>query len=149
MYTVSGVDRCITMTETGGKVLVADDDADFRALYRVWMPEVYDLRMAVDGRDALDQLTDDVDVVVLDRKMPRLRGETVAATIDERDIDPTVVMISSIEPGAELDESTIDQYLQKPVGRDAFLAAIDRGTSRSDHLEPARLSHGPRATESP
>lgn len=73
------------MTEIGRTVLVADDDPDFRALYRAWVPEAYGLRMAVDGRDALDSLTDDVDAVILDRKMPRMRGEAVAKAIDDRE----------------------------------------------------------------
>jgi len=123
--------------KTGGTVLIADDDADFRALYRAWVPDEYDLRMAVDGRDALDQLTDDVDVVVLDRKMPRMRGEAVAATIDKLDLDPVVLMVSSVEPGAMLDHRTIDNYLQKPIRREAFLAAID------DAMTVAYGSSGP------
>jgi len=113
------------MTGTGGTVLITADDAGFRELYRAWFPAVYDIRMTVDGRDALDRLTRDVDAVVLDREMPRMRGEAVAAAVDDREIDSAVLMVSSIENDAEFDDSLIDQYLRKPVGREAFLAAMD------------------------
>lgn len=137
------------MTETGGTVLVADDDADLRALYRAWLPDEYRLRTAVDGRDALDRLTDDVDVVVLDRKMPRLRGEAVASAIDQGESDPAVLMVSSIEPDDIDMEDTVDRYLRKPINRETFLAAIDGAVRRDDHLELSGTPHTPTATESP
>jgi len=138
------------MTETGGTVLIADDDADLRALYRAWLPAAYELRLAVDGRDALDRVTDNVDVVVLDRKMPRMRGEAVAMAIAEREVDPAVVMISSIEPDENVVAGTVDRYLQKPIGRKAFVEAIDDAiATERDRPKLSVKRHSPAATESP
>lgn len=67
-------------TATPG-LLVADDDRNSRRLYRAWFDGEYDVQTAADGAEALEQLDDSIDAVVLDREMPRVDGVAVASEI--------------------------------------------------------------------
>ncbi|WP_424004200.1 response regulator transcription factor [Haloarcula salina] len=109
---------------TSTRVALVDDDSDYRQLYRLWLPERYDVIEAADGREALELVDGSVDVVILDREMPNANGETVATELRDRSIDPAVVMVSSLEPGVDILDVPVDSYLTKPASRDALLSVI-------------------------
>lgn len=109
---------------TSTRVALVDDDSDYRQLYRLWLPERFDVIEAADGREGLDLIDDSVDVVVLDREMPNAGGEAVAAELRERSIDPAVVMVSGVDPDVDILDVPVDSYLTKPASRDTLLSAI-------------------------
>lgn len=114
------------MTDTVGRVLVADDSRDLRECYRLWLEGSYDVVTAADGDRALDLLDDSIDVVILDREMPGTDGETVAEEITDGPFDPALLMISGVDPALELLDIPVDEYLTKPVSRDEVIEAIER-----------------------
>ncbi|MFC6755906.1 MULTISPECIES: response regulator transcription factor [Haloarcula] len=114
------------MTDAAGTVLVADDDSDMRSLYQCWLAEFDDVRTAADGAEALRRFDETVDVVLLDREMPKRNGEAVARELDRREADPAVVMISSVEPDVDLLDIPVDDYLRKPVSGETVLERIER-----------------------
>lgn len=120
------------MGQLGGTLLVVDDDPDLRSLYRVWMGDSSEVRTAADGVEALDSFDDDVDVVVLDREMPRKDGVAVARALHRRADAPAVVMVSGVEPTTELLDIPVDDYLQKPVDRETLQAAVRRAIAVAD-----------------
>jgi DNA-binding response OmpR family regulator len=120
------------MGHFAGTLLVVDDDPDLRSLYRLWAGEDYEVRAAADGAEALDRVDGDVDVVVLDREMPRKDGVTVARALRRRADAPAVVMVSSVEPTTDLLDIPVDDYLQKPVDRETLLAAVRRAVAVAD-----------------
>jgi len=126
------------MTRTAGTVLVVDDDSDLRSLYRCWLADSFEVLTAADGAAGLDRLDDDVDVVVLDREMPRMDGVAVAREIDRREVDPAVVMISSVEPGVDLLDIPVDDYLRKPVTRETVLERLSRARAIAEEPRPRR-----------
>ena len=112
-------------------VLFVDDEpalADGRAAQ---LSDQYDTRTAYDGRAALEVLDDDVDVVFLDRRMPGRPGEAVLESIRERGHDCSVVMVTGVEPDADVVEMGFDEYLVKPVEADDLREAADRLLARS------------------
>jgi DNA-binding response OmpR family regulator len=58
-------------------VLIAEDEASVAEGYELWLSDRYDIELATDGRAALDAVDDTVDVVLLDRMMPKLSGKQV------------------------------------------------------------------------
>ncbi|WP_324757740.1 response regulator [Haloarcula sp. GH36] len=114
------------MSDTVGRVMVADDDPDMRECYRLWLGESYDVVTVADGDTALDRLDETVDVLVLDREMPGSNGGTVAREVAAGPFEPAVLMISGVEPDVDLLDIPVDEYLTKPVGRDAVLSAVER-----------------------
>lgn len=112
------------------KVLVVDDNPDVAGLFRRYLRgQPYRLIQATSGESAI-QLTDDLrpDVVILDVMLPSADGWEVLAELRRRDAGrriPTVVC--SILPEKALAHSLgVDEFLAKPVTREALLAALRR-----------------------
>lgn len=109
-------------------VLVAEDDDALRESYRRWLAidDRFETVEAADGREALEKTTLDVDVLVLDRKMPNLSGPEVVDRLSERPFDGAVVIVSAFEPDGHLDQELVDDYVTKPIDREQLLAVLDR-----------------------
>jgi len=120
------------MTGSSGTVLVVDDDSGLRSLYRCWLSSSYEVQTAADGVGALQQLDETVGVVLLDREMPNKDGIAVARELERMDIDPVVVMISGVEPGPELLDIPVDDYLEKPVSGETVVERVRRAAAATE-----------------
>ncbi|PSP34174.1 DNA-binding protein [Halobacteriales archaeon QH_10_67_22] len=115
------------MTEPGSPVvLVVDDEPDVADSYAAIAGERYDVRTGYSGEQALSKLDDDVDVVLLDRRMPDILGDEVLSTIRDRAIDCRVAMVTAIDPDIEIIDMEFDDYVVKPVTREELLETIER-----------------------
>lgn len=107
-----------------GTVLVVDDDRDVVDLYATQLSERYTVRRAHDGHEALDSLDDSVDVVLLDRRMPTLTGDEVLERIVEAGHNCRTVMVTAIGPDYDVLDMAFDEYLIKPVSKEALLETV-------------------------
>ena len=107
-------------------VLVVEDEQPLADLFATWLTETYSVRTAYDGEQALERLDDDVDVVLLDRRMPGLAGDDVLEKIRERDYDCRVAMVSGVDPDFDVIELGFDDYLTKPVSQSELRETVDR-----------------------
>jgi DNA-binding response OmpR family regulator len=112
-------------------VLVADDEAELAELYAHWLGESYEVIVATGGEAALDLATDDIDVALLDRRMPSMTGDEVLSALRERDIDCRVAMITAVEPDVDIVDMPFDDYLVKPVTRDELHSVVEVLLSRA------------------
>lgn len=106
-------------------MMVVDDDRDLADTYALWLQEQCTTRIAYGGEQAREEIDDDVDVVVLDRRMPTLPGDRILAEIRERGLDCPVVMLTLVEPEAEVVERSVSEFLIKPVTKADLLEVID------------------------
>lgn len=120
------------MTENSQEytVLIVDDDEEVVELYEQWLSDVYDIRTAADGEDAMSAL-DDVDVALLDRRLPGLSGDDVAAEIARRDENCMTAMVTGVEPDVDILQISCGEYLVKPVDRDQLIETIERLRKRA------------------
>lgn len=118
--------------ETSLTVLIADDEPGLADGHAAQLPR-HDVRTAYDGTEALEALTEEVDVVFLDRRMPGLSGDEVLAHIRDRGFDCRVAMLTGIEPGVDIISMGFDEYLTKPVSRAELNDAINRMQRRSTY----------------
>jgi DNA-binding response OmpR family regulator len=129
-------------TEASGSerpvVLVVDDEPGLADLYGVWLEETCDTRVAYGGEAALDELDDSVDVVFLDRRMPTLSGDEVAAEIRSNGLDCAVCMVTAVDADLDLLDLGVDEYLEKPVSKAQLQGAVDRLSARRRVPEPLR-----------
>jgi len=104
-----------------GTVLIIDDEETVRtATDRMLRHMGFEVRMAVDGQDGLEQFRADPQafaLVLLDLTMPRLDGEKTLHAIRELRPDTRVLMMSGFseqEVSARFDSARPDGFLEKP-----------------------------------
>jgi DNA-binding response OmpR family regulator len=107
-------------------VLVVDDEAEVADVYALRLRDQYETETAYGGRAALERLDEDVDVVLLDRRMPDIGGDEVLEEIRGRDISTRVIMITAVDPDFDIIDMPFDDYLCKPVEKEDLVAAIDQ-----------------------
>ena len=113
------------MTTPTPTVLLVEDERDLADTYAAWLDDDYDVQVAYDGESAMENL-DDIDVVLLDRRLPGVTGDEVLAAIREREVDCQVAMVTAVEPDFDVFELGFDDYLVKPVFRDDLHELVDR-----------------------
>ena len=112
-------------------VLIAEDDPDLADLYARWVGTEHTAHVAHDGQEALEQLNDSIDIVLLDRMMPGLSGDEALDRIRERGADCQVAMVTAVEPDFDVIEMGFDAYLTKPITESDLLETVDRLLTRS------------------
>ena len=114
------------MSEESGVTLVVDDEPDVADSYAAFLEEEYEVRTAYSGEQALSKLDADVDVVLLDRRMPEMVGDEVLDRIRDRGIDCRVAMVTAVDPNTDIIDMEFDDYVVKPVSREEVLDTVDR-----------------------
>jgi DNA-binding response OmpR family regulator len=123
----------MTTTLSDATVLIVDDEQSLADLYAYWVDEFAEARTAYDGNEALDKLDETVDVMLLDRRMPGLSGDEVVDAVTERGCDVRIVMVTAVDPGFEIVDMEIDDYLVKPVDQPELKDAIERMIVRNTY----------------
>ena len=123
----------MTTTLSDATVLIVDDEQSLADLYAHWIGEVADVRTAYDGDEALDQLDETVDAMLLDRRMPGLSGDEVVDAASGRDLDVRIVMVTAVDPGFDIVDMEIDDYLVKPVDQPQLADTVERMLVRSSY----------------
>ncbi|VTT87882.1 HoxA-like transcriptional regulator [Halorubrum sp. DM2] len=112
-------------TTTGPTVLVVDDDRNTADLYADYL-DGYAVSTAYSGGEALDVLDETIDVVLLDRRMSTVTGDDVLESIRERKLHCRVVMVTAVEPDADILDLPFDDYLVKPVSADQIRDTVSQ-----------------------
>ena len=123
------LERAVTVTQGSdgpGTVLVVEDEDHLAELYSDYLSDEYDVRTAYGGTEALEMLSSDLDVVLLDRRMPVVSGSEVLAEIEERGYQCRVAMVTAVDPDFDIIDMGCDDYIVEPVTRDAIREVVDR-----------------------
>lgn len=115
----------MTDSETQPTVLAVDDEPDLAELYGVYLESAYEVRIATGGEAALAEMDADVDVVLLDRRMPDMSGHEVLAAIRDAGYDARIAMLTAVEPDVDIVEMPFDDYKTKPVTKADLLALVE------------------------
>ena len=107
-------------------VLVVDDEREVADSYALRLRNRFETETVYSGAAALEAVSDDVDVVLLDRRMPEVTGDDVLREIRDRGIDVQVIMLTAVDPGFDTLEMPFDDYLCKPVPREDLVAAVEQ-----------------------
>jgi two-component system, OmpR family, response regulator MprA len=108
-------------------LVVEDDDEIAQVLQRSLRMEGYDVRIAPDGRAALEQGRSFApDLVILDLGLPQIDGIDVARTLRESDDVPILILTArdALESRVEGLDAGADDYLVKPFERQELLARM-------------------------
>jgi DNA-binding response OmpR family regulator len=117
-----------TMTEEtsdAATVLVVDDESSLADLYAHWLSDTYEVRTAYGGEDALEEIDDDVDILLLDRRMPDLSGDEVLERVRQRNFDVRIAMVTAVDPDFDIVDMECDDYVVKSVTKEDLEGTVE------------------------
>lgn len=114
-------------------ILVVDDEPEVADTYALRLREEYAVEVAYGGNAAMETVSEAVDVVLLDRRMPDLTGDEVLAQIDTLALDCRVVMVTAVDPTVDIVDMDFDAYVTKPVDREEVRAVVEEMLSRAEY----------------
>ncbi|ADB59811.1 response regulator receiver protein [Haloterrigena turkmenica DSM 5511] len=117
----------------GLEILVVDDEARLADLFAAWLQSEWTVDTAYDGEEALEKMSDSVEVVLLDRRMPGLSGDEVLERIRDAGYESRVVMVTAVDPDFDIIEMGFDDYLVKPVSKDELIEIVDDVADRTEY----------------
>jgi len=116
-------------------VLIVDDEEDIADMCTFQLQDRYDVRTVYGGQEAIETVDEDVDVVLLDRRMPGLSGNEVLGQIRADGYDCQVIMVTAIDPEFDIIEMPFDDYLCKPVDKETLVEAIEQQLTAKQYGE--------------
>ncbi len=122
-------------------VLVVDDEESVADTYALRLGDGYETRVAYGGEEALEKIGDDVDAVLLDRRMPDIHGDDVLDEIRDRGYDCAVIMTTAVDPDLNILEMDFDDYLCKPIYQETLVDTLEQHVDpQEDEQRDPRLS---------
>ena len=119
-------------------ILIVDDELDIREILRYNLEkEGFSITEAVDGNDALDKVSKDLDLAILDIMMPGKDGYEVCRKIREQGNTLPIVFLTAMD--REFDEVKGlevggDDYVRKPFSPKMLIARINAIFRRIDQI---------------
>lgn len=137
--TVTDNDRYMTTTVTVNRrarkprpvVLIAEDALDNYNLYVQLMIEKFTLLHAWNGKEAVDlyhKHKEEIDVIIMDIKMPEMDGYEATELIRRDDPDVPIIAASAYafaDDIAKIMTSGFNDYLSKPINKNALFSSLD------------------------
>jgi two-component system, OmpR family, KDP operon response regulator KdpE len=116
------------MTAAPLKILIVDDEPPIRKLLRMGLTtQGYQILEATNGKTALELLSKEPDLVILDLGLPDIQGHELLRMIRARHESVPVVVLSSRGDEAGKVQALdfgADDYVTKPFGMDELLARM-------------------------
>lgn len=130
-------ERVASQQPKGRSILVVDDDPSIRSLLEQEFTEAgYTVRLAADGREALQRVREEKPgLVVLDVMMPEMNGFDVAAVLknDPATMEIPIIILSIVDDKERGFRIGVDRYLTKPIDTEALFHEagdlLEQGTS--------------------
>ncbi|ACV47934.1 response regulator receiver protein [Halomicrobium mukohataei DSM 12286] len=110
-------------------VLVLEDETELLDAYVNGLEDEYDVyaaETAATATDHVDGLGDDLDVALLDRRLPERSGDDVLKYIQSAPIDCRTAMVTAVDPSLDIIDMGFDDYVVKPVTPSDLRTVIDR-----------------------
>ena len=130
------------------RILVAEDDLETAEYIRAGLGEIgHNVLLAADGIEAMHLLsTEQVDIAILDRMLPRLDGVSIVRRARAGGIDVPVLLLTAlgrIEDRVSGLKAGSDDYLVKPFAFSELAARVEAlGRRKPLNTEPTRLESG-------
>lgn len=106
-------------------MLIVEDEPALAEAYANWLRSEHEVIVAHSGPAAVEAFSPEVDIVLLDRRMPRMSGDEVLEVIDDRRVECRIVMVTAVDPDFDIVDLPIDHYLVKPVTRGELIETVN------------------------
>ena len=109
------------------QILIADDNSEIREIVRILLEsENYEVFEAVDGQDAIDKVTEETDLIILDMMMPNKSGLKACLEIREKTSAPILFLTAKTQDSDKqlAFSSGSDDFLSKPFSYTELVARV-------------------------
>lgn len=126
--------------KTQQTVLVVEDNNSLRLLYQAYLSGDFNVLTAINGYQALKQLSQHkIDLVLSDIRMPEMNGLSLRKKINQQDSSELIpfIFLTAEDDQMIQDQALelgIDDYLIKPVNKPQLLSIINRVLARSKRV---------------
>ncbi len=128
------------------KLLIADDEKNIRlglkAMIEREYPGAYSIRLAADGRRALEEHgREPADILLTDIRMPHVDGIELIRRLAELGNPPVLLILSGYDDfqyAKEAIKHKVKEYLLKPIVREDLFAALNKAVAELDEREALR-----------
>jgi DNA-binding NtrC family response regulator len=122
------------------RIMLVDDEEGFLSTTRnVLERKGINVATATSGSEALEKLAqENIDVVILDVKMPGMDGVSALKNIKSRNPSMEVIMLTghgTVESALEGLRSGASDYLTKPIDIDELITKAEEAFARRKYLE--------------
>jgi phosphoserine phosphatase RsbU/P len=130
----------VDTASTREKILLVEDDASMRRLYKALLKGSYDVFLAENGLEALEVLKrQDINLVLSDIKMPSMDGLDLRSELIQHpdyELIPFIFMTANInlEMQGRAASLGIDDYIVKPASQDMLVNTIERVLQRTRQI---------------
>jgi len=110
------------------KILIAEDDeTNYQLIQQIFEKTGAELLWAKNGKEAVELYSknQDIDLILMDIKMPIMGGEMAATKIKEINPDVPIIGVSSYDKYALDISSGLDAYVQKPFLPNQLVSVIE------------------------
>lgn len=121
------------------RLLIVEDDAIQCKLYQAYLREQFHVTIKANGEEALNFLKNDtVDLIISDIQMPKMGGFELRQRLEsEKTFSIPFIFLSHLQDANTLMDATdlgIDDYLEKPIKKDALIHSILRVLARFNQV---------------
>ena len=132
------------MSETKGRVLIADDEeAARKSLGQILTEDGYEVILAADGEDALRLVAEESpDVLLTDLRMPAMDGHELLKRVRQSYADVAVIIMTAhgtIRSAVQALQEGAEHYLTKPIDVEELEHLLKQAMARRRLLSEARL----------
>lgn len=106
-------------------VVIVEDETKLAELYAEALADDYAVTTVANGELALEVIDHTTDVVVLDRRLPKIHGDAVLRQLRDTGYNCRVVMVTAVDPGLDIAALPFEAYLTKPVTPSTVADAVD------------------------
>ncbi|GEM_PF-3474744 len=107
------------MDEEKKKILIIEDDLDALKLYSEILKRDYEILTAEEGIKGLEIISPQIDLILLDRMLPNMRGEQVLNELRSNEnpeiSNIPVILLTALDADIDVIDLDFDSYLTKPI----------------------------------
>jgi two-component system response regulator HydG len=126
-----------------GSVLVVDDKPNMLKMLRTMLGDEYDVRIAENGKEALEKFRDSpADIVLTDIRMPDMNGMEVLRAIKEESSQTEVILMTAFAEVSQAVEAVKEgayNYVKKPFEPEDMLITLEKALERKRLKERTRV----------
>lgn len=119
------------------QVMIIEDDKMVCDLYEKILEKEYNVSKANNGEEALKKVSSEIDLILLDRRLPDKEGLEIMKEIknNPKYEEIPIMMLTGLEPDFNIDEMPLEDYLEKPINPSDLRQSVEKIIYKCEYEE--------------